>query len=72
MHPKIFEYVMYVGKHKKAYTGYHSFYLLIFLTFSDKFVLIEIEWKTVNSAKSKIKVSFKKKKKKRKENKYKP
>ena len=62
----------YVGKYEKAYIGPHSSYLVIFLTFFRKFVLIEIEWKTADPAKTKIKVLFKKKKTKKKNTRLNP
>ena len=57
---KILAYVMYLGKYRKAYIRRYTFYLVIFLTILPKLVLIEIEWKIVNSAKSNIEVSLKK------------
>ena len=57
---KILAYVMYLGKYRKAYIRRYTFYLVIFLTILPKLVLIEIEWKIVNSGKSNIEVSLKK------------
>ena len=54
-------YIMYVGKYQKVYIRRHTFFLVIFPTIFPKLVLIYIEWKIANLAKTSIDVSSKKK-----------
>ena len=51
---------MYVGKYQKVYIRCDTFYLVIFLTIFPKLVLIFIERKIANLAKTSIDVSCKK------------
>ena len=57
---KILVYVRYVGKYQRVYIRHHTFNLVIFLTIFPKLVLIYIERKIANSAKTSIDVSSKK------------
>ena len=57
---KILAYVTYMGKYLKAYNRRHTFYLVIFLTIFPKLLIIKIEWKTGNLAKTNIEVLLKK------------
>ena len=50
----------YVGKYQDTNIRHHTFYLVIFLTICLKLILIKIEWKIANSAKTNIEVSLKK------------
>ena len=57
---KILAYVRYVGKHQRVCIRHHTFNLVIFLKIFPKLVLIYIERKIANSAKTSINVSSKK------------
>ena len=48
-----------MGKYQNTYIRRHTFYLVIFQTIGPKIVLIQIQWKIANSAKSNIEISFK-------------
>ena len=61
VHVAKFWHVAYVGKYQKVYIRNYTFYLLIFLTIFAKLVLIYVEWKIANLAKTYIEVPFQKK-----------